>query len=188
MGHQKVSGGSVAEVATWASRLTADAYRERREWIERLTNPEFELSALERFAKEFAWPRPGDVFEVTLDADAPGADPTKMCDLRFVGRRLGGVLTKRFTLVDIGARKDWGAVISELEKHGALPSGQWRQALSVRFLGEPGYQIGIPDDSWRSRSRDDWSYFMMINGFGSPSWMSTCTSFGAGWLWLVEVA
>ena len=76
-----------------------------------------------------------------------GIDPTGW---KFEGTRLSGILTRKFTLVQVGEQPNLQAVKDAI---GRNVEGQWLKALQSRFSTSDGMgPIAIADDSWVSPS------------------------------------
>jgi len=143
------------------------------------------------------YPAIGEIFELTLDADDPLADPIWMVrkdgDIyedaerwSFTGTRLVGIHTRRFKLVDIGYQLSFDAVRSALEEYGRIPEGQWRHAFEVRYRKAHGGLVGFADSSWvDSESATRFPYFF---GIGNTRFNWTLRDFHDRWLWVVEVS
>ena len=140
------------------------------------------------------WPVVGEVFELTLDFDAPENDPVQMVRAdgysnsekwKHAGTKPAGVQTRRFKLVEIGYQPSFDEVKAALAKHGPTPEGQWRNALKEKFPSPPGRPVGIADASWVAP--DGNAYFPCVSGDGSSVFYWAARDFGEVWLWLVEV-
>lgn len=201
MGHPKISGGSVAEVATWASRLTVEQYEKegRRDWLRRITDPDFNIKRLIGVVLGLPWPKPGEVFELTLNASDRKNQPLAMAradgytsrKLQYSGQKLSGKLIGRFKLVEIGNQSNWESIQGKLARHGKIPGGQWRQALKTRFVDVPGRSVGVADTSWSHGTPLGHRalLFPCVHHDGTSRFCQAIDgSFGEQWLWLVEVA
>jgi hypothetical protein len=140
------------------------------------------------------WPKPGEVFQLTINGDAPECDPIQMVrddgydrpeSWKHNGPKVAGVQTRSFKLVEIGYQPNFGAVKTDLNKLGKVPEGQWRKPLKRKFPDAPGRPAGIADPSWVGP--DGVPYFPIVDGDGRSGFRWTGGGFGEYWLWLVEL-
>lgn len=160
-------------------------------WIEM---PVAERSAALRSVLISPWPKPGEVFQLTINGDASECDPIQMvCSdgynesetWKHNGFKVEGQQTRRFKLVEVGYQPTFDAVQAELKKHGKIPRGQWREALKKNFPDAPGRPVGISDASWVLPCGDP--NFPFVNGDGGSNFDWAGGDFSEAWLWLVEV-
>lgn len=109
------------------------------------------------------YPKVGEVFELTMDGDAPENQPMVMainCDPQHgrhwehSGNKVVGIKTKKFKLVDFGfsARSAW--LESHIKAQGKIPEGQWIKAFCAKFsVHDRKASVGVYDCSWKSPSR-----------------------------------
>lgn len=149
------------------------------------------LAAVLMEGRQVAWPRPGEVFELTIDTPFPGLDMVRddgygnWQEWRFTGSEITVPETKRFELVEIGYQPNFEAVKRELGKHGTIPQGQWRKALRQKFSLAHGRLVGVADSSWVSPGGGVGFPYVHGGGFGYFDWAGR--GFSDDWFWLVEV-
>ncbi len=142
------------------------------------------------------YPANDELFELTLDGDAPGNDPIQMVRdddymyperWTFDGQKVVGCQTRRFKLVAIG---HWCATIDgvreELVRHGRIPNGQWRQAFKAAYpeSDEEG-PIGVADPSWINF--DGKRCIPYIKTTGAAPGFDPVDDYDIHWRWLVTV-
>ncbi len=193
MPRSEISSAQATDLLVLARRLNVEEYQERHPWLVRLTDPDFDMSTLNSVVRGLRWPKPGEVFELTLDADALGNQPFVMVhddsyvnlDWRHDGRRLSGLQVGRFKFVQVGYQPNWAGVQNELLKFGKIPCGQWRQALKARFAFAPNCPVGVADASWVYPEGK--TSFPIIRPDGSSGFIWTDNhEFNEEWFWLIE--
>lgn len=138
------------------------------------------------------WPRPNEVFELTLDGDASENQPLAMVKAdgydgpwQHNGSTVKGRETRRFKLVEIGSQPNCESVKTACQKHGKIPEGQWREVMKKKFTDSPGRLVGIADASWVSPS--GLTFFPYVTAGGASSFLWSGYAWNDHWLWLVEV-
>jgi hypothetical protein len=139
-----------------------------------------------------AYPRAGEVFELTLDFDAPANDAMEMVEefgynstgWSYVGAKVTGRQTRRFKLVQIGYCSNTEKVRAKTAALGATPEGQWINAFKVAYPVPDGQgPIGIADDSWISANgRANYPYLLAV---GLQHFNYAGHVRGDDWRWLV---
>lgn len=139
------------------------------------------------------YPAMGEVFELTLDGDAPENQPLEMAHRdgyrtegwQHTGKKVAGKQTRRFKLVSVGYCRTFDELTRKLVKHGTIPDGQWREALKAAYQYDGKEQVGIADSSWvHPQGRD---FFPYVSTGGYSNFHFTDLDFDVGWRWLVEV-
>ena len=147
-------------------------------------------------AKKVPHPPVGEVFELTLNGDAPENQPLAMvansdsdCSPRnwtHNGSVVKGVASHHFRLVAVGYQRNLGAVIKALAPHGKIPEGQWREAFKASFASNGIHPVGIADPSWTNPSFG--AVFPCVRSNDDSSFYWAGERLSSYWLWLVEVA
>jgi hypothetical protein len=141
-----------------------------------------------------AYPRVGEVLELTLDFDAPANEPMEMVEefgynstgWSYVGTKVTGRQTRRFKLVQIGYCSNTDKVRTKTAVLGATPEGQWINAFKAAYPVPDGQgPIGIADDSWiAADGRANYPYLLAV-GFQHFNYGGHVR--GEDWRWLVVV-
>lgn len=138
------------------------------------------------------YPAVGEVFELTLDGDAPENQPLAMVQQggyngawQHKGLLVTGRQARRFKLVQVGQQPGLVAVGVELAVHGRVPPGQWREALKATYRQDGQGPVGVADPSWQSPFGR--VCFPYINTDGSPGLALADLDYRKDWRWLVEV-
>lgn len=136
----------------------------------------------------------GEVFELTLDGDAPDNQPLEMVRRdgydhpelwRHSGPTVKGAQTRKFKWVSIGYCETFDEVKRKLAKHGKIPKGQWREAVKEKFQPDGVHPRGSADASWVDP--EGLANFPCVITDGSSDFRWTGRGFGGGWRWLVGV-
>lgn len=136
------------------------------------------------------YPPNGQVFELTLDGDAPENQPLEMVrsdgfvkpeKWKFNGKKVEGKQTRRFRLVSVSYCRTWAWLESKLNAHGEFPAGQWREALKARYKYDGKSPIGVPDPSWTDPYGDR-RFPCLVSRF---DWCDN--QFSGDWRWLMLV-
>lgn len=141
------------------------------------------------------YPADGEIFELTLDGDAPENDPIKMVrrdgyskpeKWKHAGKKVVGKQTRHFVLVSVGYCENFIELVGKLVKHGTIPEGQWREAFKAAYPQPDGKgPVGFADSSWVDPSgRADFPY-VITDGRSHFFW--TDDDFDESWRWLVGV-
>ena len=143
------------------------------------------------------YPAVGEVFELTLDGDAPENQPLEMVrrdgyanDWKHNGPVVKGRHTKHFKLVEIGYCKRFAEVLGKLGAHGEIPNGQWRESFKTKYNGpDCKGHIGVADVSWLSEENEEnVACFPFLDGnSGTSGFLCHDHYFLEAWRWLVEV-
>lgn len=173
--------------------------------LEKLADPEW-VEATKRFLRTRPAPEPstlaipqypanGVIFELTLNFDATEADPTQMVRVggygpsekwRFVGKKMCGIQTRCFKLVQVGACRNFNEVLQNLAQYGEIV-GQSCAAFKVAFPKPDGNgPIGIADASWVDP--DGKLCFPFVRSDGSSRFFWADIEFGGSWRWLVPAS
>lgn len=142
------------------------------------------------------YPTDGEVFELTLDGDAPENDPIEMVrrngfdnfeDWKYTGKRVTGKQTHCFKLVRVGYCRNLDEIQQKLTVSGEVPEGQWREAFKAAYpnTDESG-PIGFADPSWvypLGHAR-----FPCVSAGGYSYFRWTADGFDRDWRWLVGVS
>lgn len=139
-----------------------------------------------------AYPRDGEVFELTLRGDAPENHPLVMVECteggptgwRHNGPMVTGQLTRRFKLVRVGGDcPNFQAVQEGLEAYGQH-EGQWIMAFRADFSQPDGRgPIGVADASWMSPYGN--AHFPYVRTDGRLNFRKAHERQSARWRWLV---
>lgn len=137
-----------------------------------------------------AYPAIGEVFELTLDGDAPENQPLQIvrdCGYtgkwRHNGRTVKGKQTRRFKLAQAGYQPNLAGVKSALTRSGSV-EGQWIKAFKAAYPQPDGNgPVGIVDSSW-FRPYDD-AFFPIVVTDGTLRFRWTGRDHYAIWRWLV---
>ncbi len=137
-----------------------------------------------------AYPVIGEVFELTLDGDAPENQPfqiVKDCGYtgkwRHNGRTVKGKQTRRFKFAQAGYQPNLDGVKSALPTSGSV-EGQWIKAFKAAYPQPDGNgPVGIADASWVRPLVD--ADFPIVSTDGSLSFRWAGDVQGAVWRWLV---
>ncbi|GEM_PF-1427146 len=139
------------------------------------------------------YPAVGEVFELTLDGDAPENQPLEMVrrdgytgDWRHKGPVVKGVETRRFKFVSVGYCANWNELKQKLAEHGEIAPGQWREAFKKKYPTPDGNgPIGFPDASWAGP--DGNAFFPCVDADGESDFDWTGDGWVGNWRWLVGV-
>jgi hypothetical protein len=141
-----------------------------------------------------AYPKVGDVFELTLDFDAPANEPLEMVEefgynstgWSHTGTKMTGQHTRHFKLVQLGYCSNIDKVKAKTATLGATPEGQWINAFKAAYPVPDGQgPIGIADDSWiGANGRANYPYLLAV-GFQHFNYGGHVR--GEDWRWLVVV-
>ena len=137
-----------------------------------------------------AYPAVGEVFELTLDGDAPENQPlqiVKDCGYtgngRHNGRTVKGKQTRRFKLAQAGYQSNLDGVKAALPASGSV-EGQWIKAFKAAYPQPDGNgPIGIADASWVSPLSG--TSFSVVYSDGGLDFRWTGDVHDANWRWLV---
>ena len=140
------------------------------------------------------YPAKGEVFEPTLDGDAPENVPIHAMvagegynskGWQFNGTRVAGKQTRRFKLVSVGYCRNLDEVRQKLARYdGKVAEGQWRQSFKAAYPKPDGKgPIGFADPSWFSP--DGYAYFPYVGTGGGSGFGWADDGFGGRWRWLV---
>ena len=142
------------------------------------------------------YPPDSEVFELTIDGDAPENDPIEMvrCDgygspekWKFTGQKVAGIQTRAFKLVRVGVCRNLKKVRQRLAQYGDIPEGQWRQAFKAAYPQPDGNgPIGIADSSWVDP--DGGAGFPCVDSGGGSDFRWADDGRGGGWRWLVPAS
>ena len=136
----------------------------------------------------------GEVFELTLDGDAPENQPLEMVRhdgydwkvWQHEGPVVKGSQTKRFKLVKVGYCRTFNELRRKLGAHGEIPEGQWREALKAAYKSDGKGHVGVADSSWvgpRGRAP-----FPCVLAYGHSFFLWADGDFNDDWRWLVEAS
>jgi hypothetical protein len=138
------------------------------------------------------YPPVGEVFELTLDFDAPANEALEMVEefgfnsagWSYVGAKVTGRQTRRFKLVQIGFCSNTDKVRAKTAALGATPEGQWINAFKAAYPIPDGQgPIGIADDSWiGANGRGNYPYLLAV---GLQHFNYGGHVRGEDWRWLV---
>jgi hypothetical protein len=138
------------------------------------------------------YPQLGEVFELTLDFDAPENEVMEMVEefgynsagWSHVGAKVTGQKTRRFKLVQVGYCSNTDKVRSKTAALGATPEGQWINAFKAAYPVPDGQgPIGIADDSWiGANGRGNYPYLLAV---GLQHFNYGGHVRGEDWRWLV---
>lgn len=137
-----------------------------------------------------AYPAVGEVFELTLDGDAPENQPlqiVKDCGYagkwRHNGRTVKGKQTRRFKFAQAGYQPNLDGVKATLPASGSV-EGQWIKAFKAVYSRPDGNgPIGIADASWVSPGGGARFPFVDTGGGLLFGWAGH--DLGGRWRWLV---
>lgn len=144
------------------------------------------------------YPADGEVFELTLDADAPENQPLEMVrrfgynpegwQWQYTSKKvLSGKQTRRFKLVAVGYCRDLKEVRQKLATHGEIPEGQWIMAFKAAYPQPDGKgPVGVADPSWVFPDGD--VYFPYVGTDGGSRFRWADYARGDSWRWLVAVS
>ena len=136
------------------------------------------------------YPAVGEIFELTLDGDAPENQPLQIvrdCGYtgkwRHNGRTVKGKQTRRFKFAQAGYQPNLDGVKSALPTSGSV-EGQWIKAFKAAYPQPDGNgPVGIADASWVN-PRDDANFpFVSTDGSLNFCWADDVQD--AFWRWLV---
>lgn len=139
------------------------------------------------------YPAIGEVFELTLDGVLEN-EPIEMVrrdgynpeGWKHTGKRVSGKQTRRFTLVSVSYSRTFDDLTRKLDEHGAIPEGQWREALKAAYQHDGKGPVGIADSSWVFP--DGGAYFPCVYASGHSDFRWAGRGFDDGWRWLVEAS
>lgn len=198
------------DLITGVSELTRDGNRDFEEVLTILQIIKNEKNGpkrlLENLVVATAIPADNEVFELTLDGDAPENDPIEMVKRdgysepekwQFTGRKITGTQTCRFKLVRVGDCHNFDEVRQRLVLYGVVPNGQWREAFKDKYPRPDGRgPIGFCGLSWVRPIGDRvFRVFPSLIDKGG-AWLSCFNSpdgvgldlHDARWRWLVVVS
>lgn len=141
------------------------------------------------------YPAVGEVFDLTLDGDAPEHQPLEMVrrdgytgKWEHRGPVVKGKQARRFKLVQIGYCPSFDEVRRKLAtEHGKIPEGQWREAFKAAYPKADGNgPVGVADSSWVNPNGN--ANFPYVNTDGNSNFNWTDDDFNENWRWLVEVS
>jgi hypothetical protein len=140
------------------------------------------------------YPKEGEVFQLTLDFDAPENEPMEMVEefgynsagWTYVGAKVTGQYTRQFKLVSPGYCSNTDKVRAKTAEFGATPAGQWINSFKKAYPIPDGQgPIGIADDSWiGANGRANYPYLLAV-GFQHFNYGGHVR--GDDWRWLVVV-
>lgn len=151
------------------------------------------------------YPMDDEIFELTLDGDAPANQPLEMIKNYLVRQKeyysikgaehrgfvVRGCKISRFKLVRVGYCSTFAGVHNKLVTHGKIPEGQWAMALMAAYPWTDYFRgaIGIADASWNIPFGG--SFFPSINGFDGELFFESVHTdifidFDEHWRWLVK--
>ena len=143
-------------------------------------------------------PRPavGEVFELTIDGDAPWNDPMALVRgdgydekcWEFHGRMIEGNQTRKFRLETAEGCSSLNQVLEILQrKGGKISEGQWRVSFAEKYnLLGVNERVGFPDPSWLDEYREA-VFPCLVSSRSLFHHADDIRRGGEGWLWLVEV-
>jgi len=155
-------------------------------------------NAFERRRKKIPAPKlphyaDGEVFEMTLDGDAPENHPLEMVrrdgytgNWKHSGPVVKGIVTRRFKWVAVGYQPNLETVRAALAFHGDIPEGQWREAVKQMFKPDGEHLRGIADPSWENP--DGYAIFPYVENGGYSDFRWAGLDLGESWCWLVAVS
>ena len=155
-------------------------------------------NAFERRRKKIPAPKlphyaDGEVFEMTLDGDAPENHPLEMVrrdgytgNWKHSGPVVKGIVTRRFKWVAVGYQPNLETVRAALAFHGDIPEGQWREAVKQMFEPDGEHPRGIADPSWEDPDGD--VNFPYVGRVGNSYFYLADDSRGEDWRWLVAAS
>ncbi len=137
-----------------------------------------------------AYPAVGEVFELTLDGDAPENQPLQIVkDCGYTGKwrhngcTVKGKQTRRFKLAQAGYQLNLDGVKAALPASGSV-EGQWIKAFKAAYPQPDGNgPIGIADASWANPN--SLADFPIVLSVGDLSFRWTAFGHVASWRWLV---
>jgi hypothetical protein len=149
------------------------------------------------------YPEIGEVFELTLDGDAPENQPLAIAreapgfsegDWRHIGKTIKGIQTRKFMLNRLDEDcYDLDELRQKLAARGKTPEGQWLKAFKAKYPypdrdGPVGAKaiVGVADPSWVSPNGIVFLPCVRTDD-GCLSLISTPSVFLEGERWLVEV-
>jgi hypothetical protein len=136
------------------------------------------------------YPKTGEVFELTLNPNAPENTPLGIINLPETWKHNGKVVTsketKLFMLVSIRSWFCLAQARCELEDlYGPTPEGQWIKAFKGAYpVTDFNKSVYIADGSWIHQSGD--AYYPCVNQIGELSLRCAKSVTSREW-WLVEV-
>ena len=136
------------------------------------------------------YPNVGEIFELTLDGDAPENQPLQMVrDFGYTGKwrhngpKVKGKQTRRFKLAQAGYQPNLDGVKSALPGSGSV-EGQWIKAFKAAYPQPDGKgPIGIADASWVGP--DGGASFPIVDSDGVLYFHWAAFDRGDSWRWLV---
>lgn len=135
----------------------------------------------------------GEVFELTLDFDAPKNQPLQMVrsdgydgNWRHNGPTIKGVQTRRFKWVAVGYCRNFDELREKLAHHGRIPEGQWREAVKTKFQHDGVHARGIADASWVGPYAR--AHYPCVRSGGDSGFGGIGFNFDDDERWLVEVS
>ena len=142
-----------------------------------------------------AYPPVGEVFELTLDGDAPENEPLEMVNefgfnpsgWQYIGAAVSGRETRRFQFVQVGYCSTVERVKDKIGPYGKVPAGQWINAFKAAYP-EPDGQgpVGFADASWVSA--DGRANFPYVASVGFLHFNYGGHVRGEDWRWFVQVS
>lgn len=170
--------------------------RQQHDWFERVRKRSLDPEAVVRAVHAIidrTYPADGVEFDLTLDFDAPEADPIEMVrrdgynspeQWQFTGKKVSGVQTRRFKLVRVGPCQNLDEVRQNLAQYGDVPEGQWREAFKAAYSRPDGNgPIGFADPSWVRP--DGFVFFPYVDSDGGSDFYWADDGRAVGWRWLV---
>jgi hypothetical protein len=137
------------------------------------------------------YPEVGEVFELTLDGDAPENQPLEMVrrdgydpvGWQHQGLVFRGRHTQYFELVNIGYCHDLYEVQFKLAPLREIQGGQWREAFKTIYPDSDGKgSVGFADASWRNPNGN--FFFPFVNRDGYSGFDYVLNHFNDDWRWL----
>lgn len=141
-----------------------------------------------------AWPQVGEVFELTLDGDAPENEPLEMVSefgsnpsgRQHTGATVSGRETRRFQLVQVGYCSTVEKVKDKIHSYGEAPEGQWINTFKAACPQPDGLgPVSFADASWVGA--DGRANFPYVASLGFPHFNYAGHVRGEDWRWVVQV-
>ena len=141
-----------------------------------------------------AYPKVGEIFELTLDGDLPENQPLEIVrgfgynpeGWGHKGPKVSGQQTRRFKLAQVGYCNNLDVVKERLKAHGENPEGQWMKAFKAAYSQPDGNgPVGVADASWVGPHGG--AGFPGVGTDGVLGFRWTGSGQGGGWRWLVVV-
>ncbi|MBI4118766.1 MAG: hypothetical protein HY452_00705 [Parcubacteria group bacterium] len=174
--------------------------RQQHDWFERVRKGSLDPEKVARAVHaiiDAQYPDDGVEFELTLNFDAPEADPIGMVrgdgygepeKWRFTGAKLYGIHTKRFKLVRVGYCCGPDEVRERIAGYGPIPEGQWREAFKAAFPKPDGNgPVGFAGSSWVYPN--GYAGFPIVYSDGLSCFFRWADGgLGGDWRWLVPAS